>query len=435
MKKTAIRLLVLYIFIIPSAILYSQELTPEQIYEKINDCVVVVHSYDFSNNLSTRGSGVVINDKGWIVTNYHVFAECERMEIKHNSKEVKYTDIIGVDVEKDILILKIDDFSFPPIPIANSDNLKVGQRVYAIGSPLGLENSMSEGIISGIRNVEERNRNYIQITASISAGSSGGAVVNSRGELIGISTMTLKEGQNLNFAIPVNDIMKITLGSFSDKKYVEANNYFYKGYNAVESGNYNDAIKYFTKNLEIFPNNAKAYYNRGRIYYNLQNYDNAISDFTKAIQLNPDFAEAYNNRGVTYGDLQNYDKAIPDFTKAIQINPDDAEAYYSRGLTYYGLRNYDKAISDYTKAIQLNPDYAEAYYNRGITYYDLKNYDKAISDYTKAIQLNPDDVDAYYNRGLTYYNSGNTNKACEDWKKAYSLGDKEAKDMLNKYCK
>ncbi len=75
-----------------------------------------------------------------------------------------------------------------------------------------------------------KNRNYIQITASISPGSSGGAVINSFGELIGISTMTMKEGQNLNFAIPVSDILKVTLGSFSDKKSIDANNYFYKGY-------------------------------------------------------------------------------------------------------------------------------------------------------------------------------------------------------------
>lgn len=126
MKKIIFALIAVFWFVNYSNVSYSQELNPEQIYEKINDCVVVVYSYDFNNNLSKFGSGVVINDRGWVVTNYHIFAECERMEIKHKEKNVKYTDIIGVDVEKDILILKIDDLSFPPIPIANSDNLKVG---------------------------------------------------------------------------------------------------------------------------------------------------------------------------------------------------------------------------------------------------------------------------------------------------------------------
>lgn len=184
---------------------------------------------------------------------------------------------------------------------------------------------MSEGIISGLRNVEEKNRNYIQITASISPGSSGGAVVNSKGELIGISTMTIKGGQNLNFAIPVNDVMNVSLGSFSDKKYIDANNYFYKGYNALESGNYHDAIKYFNKYLEVFPSSAKAYYNRGNAYKDLGNYSDAISDYTKAIQLNPDLADAYFNRGIAYYDSGYPIKACSDWQKAYTLGDKDAK--------------------------------------------------------------------------------------------------------------
>lgn len=81
------------------------------------------------------------------------------------------------------------------IKIGESKNLTIGQRVYAVGSPLGFENTISEGIISGLRSYEESGKDFIQITASISPGSSGGAVVNDKGELIGISTLTIKEGK------------------------------------------------------------------------------------------------------------------------------------------------------------------------------------------------------------------------------------------------
>lgn len=204
-------LTILLIFVFQSGI-FSQELTPEQIFEKVDDCVVVTLSYDFRGNLSKQGSGVVIRDKGLIVTNCHVFIGCNKIEVKHKDQIIKHTDIIGLDLEKDILILKINENIFPSIQIGNSESLKVGQRVYAVGSPLGMENSLSEGLISGLRNMSDENKSYIQITASISPGSSGGAVINSKGELIGVSTKSLWFGQNLNFAIPINDILNFETG-------------------------------------------------------------------------------------------------------------------------------------------------------------------------------------------------------------------------------
>ncbi len=137
---------------------YSQTLTAEQIYKKVSNAVVVIHAYDYDNELSKQGSGVVINDKGYVVTNYHVLAGCDRLEILHNKEIVPYVDIIGIDVEKDILILKIEAKKFPAIKIGDSKSLNIGQRVYAIGSPLGFENTISEGIISGLRSYEESKR-------------------------------------------------------------------------------------------------------------------------------------------------------------------------------------------------------------------------------------------------------------------------------------
>ena len=206
-------LLLLLFFIVNYSNFLSQSLTAEQIYKKVSCAVVVVHAYDENYKFSAQGSGVVINDKGYVVTNYHVLSGNERLEILHGKEVVPYVDIIGIDVEKDILILKIEAKKFAAIKIGDSKSLNIGQRVYAIGSPMGLENSISEGIISGLRSVDELKRNFIQITASISTGSSGGAVVNDKGELIGISTFTAKDGQNLNFAIPIDDILKVEIGS------------------------------------------------------------------------------------------------------------------------------------------------------------------------------------------------------------------------------
>lgn len=430
-------LFIIALFFVLHSKVNSQDLTPEQIYEKVNNCVVVILSYDFDGKLSKQGSGVVISDKGWVVTNYHVFAECEKMEIRHNDKIISYTDIIGVDIEKDILILKIEENTFPSILIANSENLKVGQRVYAIGSPLGMENSLSEGLISGLRNVSTKNKDYIQITAGISPGSSGGAVVNSKGELIGISTSSLEGGQNLNFAIPSGEILILSTGTFSSKKYIEANNFFYKGYNADENGNYLDAINYYTKFINLFPDKTVGYYNRGIAYGNLKEYDKAISDFNRAIEINPEDADAYFKRGNVYKNLLDYSKAISDFNKAIEINPKDDNAYFQRGNVYKNLQDHNKAISDYSKAIEINPEDASACYNmRGFAHGNLQEYSKAILDFNRVNEINPEDVFAYYMRGNAYYNLDMMSKACEDMKKAYSIsGDEQAFKFLQDYCR
>lgn len=185
----------------------AQNLSADQIYAKTTNAIVTIYTFDKNDNAISQGSGVVLNQKGWVVTNYHVFDGADKIVIKHEKKIVSFSEIIAYDREKDILILKIVDRSFPSIPIGNSDMLKIGQKIYAIGSPLGFENTISEGIVSGLR--QSQKNNFIQISAAISPGSSGGAVLNAKGELVAITTSTIAKGQNLNFAIPVNDIINL----------------------------------------------------------------------------------------------------------------------------------------------------------------------------------------------------------------------------------
>jgi hypothetical protein len=205
------KILLLYFFLLYSSFngAFAQAHSADQIYSKINNAIVTIYTFDANDKPIAQGSGVVLNQKGWIVTNYHVYAGAQKLVVKQKNKIVQYTNIIASDADKDILILKIANNSFPPIVIGNSDFLKIGQKIYTIGSPMGFENSITEGIISGLRSNEEKTKNFIQISAAISPGSSGGAVVNTKGELIAITTLTVTKGQNLNFAIPVNEVLNL----------------------------------------------------------------------------------------------------------------------------------------------------------------------------------------------------------------------------------
>jgi tetratricopeptide (TPR) repeat protein len=414
--------------------IYAQTLTAEQIYKKVTNAVVVIHAYDYSNELVKQGSGVVLNDKGYVVTNYHVLAGCDRLEILHNKEIIPYVDIIGIDVEKDILILKIEAKKFPAIKIGNSKKLNIGQRIYAIGSPLGYENTISEGIISGLRSYEESEKNFIQITASISAGSSGGAIVNDKGELIGISTLTAKEGQNLNFAIPIDAVLGVRISSYSKNDAYKDFELFDKGLDAGRKGNHYEAIKYFSLYIDKFPNDAVAYYNRGITRAKLEDYPGAIQDYNKAIEINLNDADAYYCRGNAQAKLGNFRGAIQDYNKAIEINTIYAIAYNNRGAIKIELKDYIGAIQDINKAIEINPNYAEAYNNRGITKAKLEDYMGVIQDLNKAIEINPNYADAYYNRGLAKYKLRDKNGACLDWSKAGELGNKNAYKSITKHC-
>ncbi len=118
--------------------------------------------------------------------------------------------MLATDKIRDLAIIKIHGKTFPALTLGNSDQIQVGEEVVAIGNPLGLELTVSNGILSGVRQTKEEGT-FLQTTAPISHGSSGGPLFNMSGEVIGINTLYLEGGENLNFAIPVNDAKRLLL--------------------------------------------------------------------------------------------------------------------------------------------------------------------------------------------------------------------------------
>jgi serine protease Do len=143
---------------------------------------------------------------GTIVTNYHVIAKGNVAVVKFADGMVLPVDgVVATDKFHDLAVLKIHSKTFQTLTLGNSDRVQVGEEVVAIGNPLGLELTVSNGIVSGIRTDEKEEGKLLQITAPISHGSSGGPLFNMVGEVVGINAMSLEGGESLNFAIPVND--------------------------------------------------------------------------------------------------------------------------------------------------------------------------------------------------------------------------------------
>lgn len=160
------------------------------------------------------GSGVIITTDGYIVTNNHVVDGADELTVTLNENSKEYSArIVGADKTTDLALIKIDAKNLPAIAIANSDNVKVGEWVLAIGNPLGLNNTVTAGIISAkARQMGEGVSSMIQTDAAINQGNSGGALVNTRGELVGINAMIYSQtGQNIGygFAIPTAIMNKV----------------------------------------------------------------------------------------------------------------------------------------------------------------------------------------------------------------------------------
>lgn len=157
----------------------------------------------------SQGSGFFITEDGVLVTNRHVLARSTSVVIKR--PDGAFFEILGFvadDPTNDLVLLKAKGRGFNPLRLAASDAVSVGERVYAVGSPLALESSVSEGIVSAIRDLEEFG-NVLQTTAAISPGSSGGALLNSRGEAIGVTTFLIRGGNSLHFARPVSEVSQL----------------------------------------------------------------------------------------------------------------------------------------------------------------------------------------------------------------------------------
>ncbi len=200
-----------------------------------------------------------------------------------------------------------------------------------------------------------------------------------------------------------------------------AQDYFRRGFRASSEGHTQEAVKEYSKAIELDPSFASAYHNRGILYNNLGEQQKALDDYNKAIELDPSYAFAYNGRGNVYRGFGERQKALDDYNKAIELDPSFAYAYNGRGNVYSDLGEQQKALDDYNKAIELDLNYKFAYRNRGLLYSKLGNLEAAVKDYTQAIQLDPKYKNAYLNRADAYSALGQESLAEADRKAAAEL--------------
>jgi len=157
----------------------------------------------------SQGTGFLINERGYVITNAHVLYGGNMVEIWNYEQNSFNTKLIGYDETFDIALLKIEG-TFEKIYLENSDNVQIGEKVIAIGNPLGLQFSVSEGIVSSVHRIGMNGmKAYIQTDAALNPGNSGGPLINKEGKVIGINNFKISAGESLGFALESNYIKKI----------------------------------------------------------------------------------------------------------------------------------------------------------------------------------------------------------------------------------
>lgn len=326
--------------------------TPERIFEEGARSMVVIHAYGGDGKPRNQGSGVVIG-KDAVVTNCHVIEEAKRIVALHTGRELEATPDIS-DLDRDLCHLSVPGLAAVPVVLWES-RLTVGQRVYAIGAPEGLELTISEGLVSSIRQFD--GSQYIQTSAAISAGSSGGGLFDTEGRLVGITAFFVPEGQNINFALPVAWISELLARGGKSVPVAKDAAVTKWQARAAELRDRNDApglLAWAQQWVRSMPGSLPAWIQLGDAYRNINRPRRAVTAYQQALRLEARSYDVWFNLGATYQALHQYDRAVDALDEALRLRPDDIAALTALGATYQALSQRDKVREIHARLVRID---------------------------------------------------------------------------------
>lgn len=327
----------------------AQESLPDLV-RRLKPAVVAIVTYDASGEALTTGSGFFIRP-GQVVTNLHVMRGARRSEIRTldgKGRVHQVEGVLAIDEEGDLALLSVPT---PPERARSSELSPTlpdeGERVFVIGNPLKLEGSVSDGIVSAVREVPGVGR-IIQTTAPISHGNSGSPIFNLKGKVVGVITVKVTNGQNINLAIGSTRVKELNAGKLRPLSDLPAKDKI------------NDM--------------GEALYRTGLESLWLGNYDHAVGYFENAANRNPKRADAWIQVGYCKVKQGKTEEAIKAYQQALQLKPESEEILNKLGDAYYYAGRMEEAIGSYKEAARLNPGSAEAYYNLALVYFETGDH-------------------------------------------------------------
>lgn len=332
-----------------------------ELVRRVKPSVVSVITYNAAGEVALTGSGFFIRP-GEILTNLHVVEGAHHAEIRTfegKGKTYQVSGLLSVDREGDLAILGV---AMPTERARVAETTAVvpeeGEKIFVIGNPLRLEGSVADGIVSAVREVPSLGR-IVQITAPISHGNSGSPVFNMKGQVVGIVTIRVMNGQNINLALGssrfnARPAAGAKLMSFAELAALTADTkspdsisdwWYRNGLNSLWLGNYDSALGYFETAVNKNPARADAWIQVGFCKVKQGKNQDAIRAFEQALKLTPDSYEALNKLGDAYYYAGNYYKALESYKRAVAQRPSEAEGYYNLALAYVEIGDRAAALS------------------------------------------------------------------------------------------
>jgi tetratricopeptide (TPR) repeat protein len=419
-----------------------------RLVRQIRASIVTVIAFNGDGKPIGQGTGFFVGTKGELITNYHVLAGAQNASVKTRSGRMyDITETLAEDRDGDLIEVRVDIpvSNAPPLVIANVP-VVAGQRAIVIGSPLGLDQTVSEGIVSAVRQIPGMGR-VIQITAPLSHGSSGSPVVNSKGQVIGVASSSLAEGQNLNFAISserINALIARYLQS-SPKSPATARSRTRRTRQTSSSKTRNQSendMPTFDKFLaDILEEERKsiptleqrvaknsrdldALEKLGIAYSNNQQFIKAVDVYKKALLVEPNNVSIHTQLCDVYLNLEEYSQALIHCDKALSLKPSNVNALTGKGGALMGLGRNDEAIILLKEAIAEDPQATYAHEKLGYIYMNMGRYEEAAKAFEFMASIANHFAPSFTNIAWAYENLGRDEEAELNYKKAIQIDDK-----------
>jgi len=410
----------------------------ESVYKKTMGSIAVVTAYNRAGEPLTEGSGFIASEDGAIVTNYHVVGIAKAIKVRMGNRVLDVQGVVYGDKDNDLVVLKTKGKGMPAVRFGDSNKIREGEKVYIVSGTEGPGVRVHEGLFKGTKTVIH-GRKALEISVPVSYGSSGSAVFNTDGEVIGIVTFFINRGTPVVWAMPVNLIRdrinsreKIVPVDMIIKEYSKTAEYwFYLGYFLLKAGAPNDAAGVLREAVRLRPGYADAHYYLGISCEKLKKIKEAEAHYRKALKAAPDFADAHYSLGVLYGKQGMYKEAVQALQQAVKYAPDFPDAYYALGVAFGKLGLNRDSIEAYKQAIRLKPDFPDAYYNLGIACEKTASYAEAARVFHELLKYKPDYAEAHYNLGMVYLVLKDKDAALERYKILKGISPGLAGKLLN----